>query len=83
MFHEKLILTKNSYFNTLNLLAADELPHVLKAVDNLMFSIEDFSLENREVNAHSQKFLFLRGIHDSFVDKGVEFCCLFQASRLQ
>ena len=43
-----------------------------------MFLVEYLSLENDEVNAHSQEFLFLRGIHNEFVDKGVGFLCLFQ-----
>ena len=38
-----------------------------------MFSVEYLSLENSEVNANSQKFPFLRDIHNECVDKGVEF----------
>ena len=59
--------------NTLNLLAADELPNVVQTADGHMFSEEYLSLENGEVSAHSQEFQFLRGIHNGCVDKGIEF----------
>ena len=59
--------------NTLNLLAADELPNVAQEVDGRMFLVEYLSLENGEVNAHSQEFPFLRGIHNECVDRGVGF----------
>ena len=36
-------------------------------------TVEYLLLENGEANAHSQEFLFLRGIHNEFVDKGVGF----------
>ena len=59
--------------NTLNLLAADELPNVDQTADGHMFSAEYIPLENGEVNAHSQEFPFLRGIHNECVDRGVGF----------
>ena len=59
--------------NTLNLLAADELPNVVQIADGHMFSVEYVSLENGEVSAHSQEFPFLRGMHNGCVDKGVGF----------
>ena len=59
--------------NTLNLLAADELPNVVQTADGRMFLVEYLSLENGEVSAHSQEFPFLRGIHNACVDKGVGF----------
>ena len=59
--------------NTLHLLAADELPNAIQTADGHMFSVKYLSLENDEVNARSREFLFLRGIHDRCVDKGVGF----------
>ena len=59
--------------NTLNLLAADELPNVIQTADGCMFSVEYLSLENGEVSAHSQEFAFLTGIHNGCVDKCVGF----------
>ena len=59
--------------NTLNLLAADELSNVAQEADGRTFSVEYLSLENGEVNAHSQEFPFLRGIHNECVDKDVGF----------
>ena len=47
--------------NTLNLLAADELPNVVQTADGHMFS------------PHSQEFPFLRGIRNGCVHKGVGF----------
>ena len=58
--------------NLLTLLATDQLPTVAQKADGHMFSAEFLSLENGEVNAHSQEFPFLRAIHDGYVDKDVE-----------
>ena len=69
--------------NTLNLFAADELPNVVQTADGHMFSVEYLSLENGEVNAHSQELPFLGGIHNGRRSCIKGFWCLFQASRLQ
>ena len=63
----------DSNYKYTELLAADELPNVVQTADGRMFSVEYLSLENGEVNAHSQEFPFLRGIHNECVDKGVGF----------
>ena len=57
----------------MNLLEADELPNVVQTADGHMISVEYLSLENGEVNFHSQEFPFLKGIHDGCVDKSVGF----------
>ena len=59
--------------NLLTLLEVDQLPTVVQKADGHMFSAEFLLLENGEVNAHSQEFPFLRGIHDGYVDKDIEF----------
>ena len=72
----------DSNYKYTELLAADELPNVVQTADGRMFSVEYLSLENGEVNAHSQEFPFFRSIHNECVDKGVGFL-MFQASQLQ
>ena len=62
--------------NTLNLLAADELPNVVQTADGCMFSVDYLSIENGEVSAHAEEFAFLRGIHNGCVDEGVR-CLVF------
>ena len=53
--------TNYKQLDTLNPLETDELPNVVQTADGRMFSVEYLSLENGEVNAHSQVFAFLRG----------------------